>query len=337
VKAVGESCAAPIATGVVDRFSPSCTVVVCTRNRPIQLSRCLEALANVVYAPFDVLVVDNAPRDRRTREIAATWGVRYVVEPVAGLSRARNCGARTADGEIVAFVDDDALPEPEWLAGLTCEFEDPRVMAVAGQIRALSVETEAEHLCASMGGVMAERRIVDRAVPRWFELANFGGLGNGGNMAFRRRVFEMWPGFDERLGRGAPLDGGEEHYAFFNLIDRGYRVVYTPRAVVRHPYPPTLEDLRARHLQGLAAATGYLALLFIEHPRYRRAVVTYVAEWLRGTRRAWRGPVAAPRARLVSRWRTLAAWLRGPVLYVRSRERGSGALTRRRVRLAVGR
>jgi cellulose synthase/poly-beta-1,6-N-acetylglucosamine synthase-like glycosyltransferase len=71
------------------------------------------------------------------------WGVRYVVEPLVGLSRARNRGARACDSEIVAFLDDDALPEPEWLSGLLREFEDPLVMAVTGRILPLSVETKA--------------------------------------------------------------------------------------------------------------------------------------------------------------------------------------------------
>ena len=46
-----------------------------------------------------------------------------------------------------------------------------------------------------------ERRAVDRQEPAWFEMANFGGVGDGGNMAFRRRAFDIWPGFHERLGR----------------------------------------------------------------------------------------------------------------------------------------
>lgn len=303
-------------------FVPSCSVVVCTRNRPVELARCLAALAQVRYPRFDVLVVDNAPSDARAHEIALRWGASYVVEPVAGLSRARNRGASISDAEIIAFVDDDALPEPAWLSALACEFRDPTVMAVTGQIYALRIETEAERLAAATGGPAAggyERRVVDRHRPAWFELANFGGIGNGGNMAFRRRVFAVWPGFDERLGRGAPLDGGEEHYAFFALIDRGYRVVYTPRAVVRHPYPQTLAELRARHLKGLSASSAYIVLLFVEQPRYRRTVLKYLLEWLRGTRRSWRGPTASQRPRIVSRWRTLTAWFYGPVLYVAAR------------------
>jgi cellulose synthase/poly-beta-1,6-N-acetylglucosamine synthase-like glycosyltransferase len=222
----------------------------------------------------------------------------------------------------VAFLDDDAIPEPDWLAALARVFEDPLVFAATGRILPSRRETETPCLCASLGGFDggAEERVVDCLNPIWFELANFGGIGDGGNMAFRRRAFEVWPGFDERLGRGTPLHGAEEHYAFFALIDRGYRVVYTPQAVVAHPYPYRLQDLQARHLKDLTAAAGYMTFLFFEEPRYRYRILKYLGEWLRGDTRAWRGAVVTyPRPRIVPRWRMALAWLSGPLRYAQVR------------------
>jgi cellulose synthase/poly-beta-1,6-N-acetylglucosamine synthase-like glycosyltransferase len=304
-------------------FAPSCSVVICTRDRPEKLEQCLEAVARLNYPRVDVLVVDNAPSDSRTRQLAARWGVRYLVEPVAGLSRARNCGARACDTEVIAFLDDDAIPEPEWLSALAAEFQEPLVMAVTGRTLPLSIETDAERLFARLGGFESggeERLAVDRQSPFWFERANFGGIGNGGNMAFRRRAFDLWPGFEERLGRGAIVFAGEEDHAFFTLIDRGYRVVYTPHAVARHPVPRTMPELRAFLLRNLSAATAYMTFLFVEEPRYRWAVIRYVAEALRGKRRAWRPPLPGtqPYPRVIPRWRALLAYLSGPALYVRS-------------------
>ena len=305
-----------------DACLPSCTVVICTRNRPTHLDRCLKAVVRLVYSYFEVLVVDNAPRDVGTREVAAQWGVRYIIEPVPGLSRARNRGARACGTEIVAYLDDDELPDPEWLSALACEFKDPKVMAVTGRILPLRIETEAERLCASIDSAHAsggeEPQVVNCQSAAWFERASFGGVGNGGNMAFRRCAFSIWRGFDERLGRGTILSGGEEHYAFFSLIDSGYHVVYTPRAVVRHPYPCTMEELRARHLKAFAASAGYMTFLFFEEPRYQLAIIRYIVEWLLGTRRTWRPQVPGSRPRLVPRWRALLALLSGPWLYARS-------------------
>src|SRR5947207_1645838 len=112
---------------------PTCTVVVCTHDRPVPLARCLDGLKRLTYPRFKILVVDNGPSTAEARKIAARFGVRYVIEPVPGLSRARNRGARSCETEIVAFIDDDAVPEPDWLTKLISEFEDPRVMVVTGR------------------------------------------------------------------------------------------------------------------------------------------------------------------------------------------------------------
>ena len=201
-----------------------CTVVICTRNRAQHLQRCLEAVNRADYPYFDVLVVNNAPSDKLAEEVALRSGANYILEPVAGLSRARNRGARTTNADIVVFLDDDAVPGPEWLGNLVSEFYDPLVMAVVGGRRPLKVETETEHLCARLerkGAHALSRRVVDCQTPAWFELANFGGLGDGGNMAFRRKIFELWRGFDERLGRGVSLHGSERALCLFLFNQAG--------------------------------------------------------------------------------------------------------------------
>lgn len=285
------------------------------------LDRCLAAVTKLDYDWFDVLVVDNAPSDDRTREVAARWGVGYLVEAVPGLSRARNRGAQVCKSEIVAYIDDDAVPERNWLTALLREFRDPRVMAVTGQACALRVNTEAERLFAAMGGFDhgAERMVVDRTAGRWFELANFGGLGDGYNMAFRRRVFDSWPGFHESLGRGAALGAGEEHYAFFSLIDRGHVVVYAPAAVIRHPYPATVDELWSRYFDQLTQSTAYLSFVFIEQPHYRWAIVKFIAEAILGKRRTWRHQPAQSTVRLPQLSKRLYAYLQGPIRYLQSR------------------
>lgn len=313
-----------VSAGQAREFTPTCSVVVCTRDRPALLDRCLDALSRVVYPSVEVLVVDNAPTDGRTRDVANRHGVRYVVEPVPGLSRARNRGARACTSEVIAFVDDDALPERDWVGGLAREFEDPTVMAAAGRILPLSRETEAERLFGSLGGSGPhgeERMAIDRQTRSWFQLAALGGIGIGANMAVRSSAFELWPGFDERLGRGGILKVAEDHFAFFTLIDRGYRVVYTPHAVVRHPDPRTMEALRQRFLSDLAGGTGYLTLLFFEARAHRRSILRYAAEGLVGTRRSWRGQMMKGQE-IVPRWRWLLAILTGPWLFLRAQLAG---------------
>ncbi len=301
--------------------SPSCTVVICTRDRPELLDRCLDAVMRLHYPRFNVLVVDNAPTTTDSRDVSKRWNVRYVLEPTPGLSRARNRGARSTGTEIVAYLDDDSVPEIDWLTCLAPAFTTPTVMAAAGRILPI-IEGSGNGRPARWRGSLdrgSAQRAVTRAHPLWFELANFGGLGSGGNMAFRRDAFEVWPGFDERLGLGAPIPCGEDYHAFFSLIERGYEVLYVPDAVVRHPDRPDIERRRAQHVTDVAASAGYVTLLLVEKPAYRRRLIRYVIEWLVGTPRPWRAPVEAPSLHAVPRWQFALARLSGVLLYVRCR------------------
>jgi cellulose synthase/poly-beta-1,6-N-acetylglucosamine synthase-like glycosyltransferase len=306
-------------------FAPSCSVVVCTRLRPAQLDECLAAVSRQCHPGFDVLVVDNTPGDARTRQVALRWGARYEVEPTPGLSRARNLAARLSWSEVIAYLDDDSIPEPAWLAKIAAEFADPAVMAAVGRVLPTAGRTAVDELFARTGTDGGdERRVIDRENPAWFEIANFGGLGIGANMALRRSAFSFWPGFDVRLGRGAPLHGAEEHYAFFSLIERGYRVAYTPHAVVHHPYPGTMAELRTRHLSDFAAVAAYLAFLLAEQPSHRRRTLKYILEGLVGRPRPLRTAaglrgVSETRLRIAPRWREAAAGVAGLVMYARSR------------------
>jgi len=266
--------------------------------------------------------VDNAPADERTKEVANRFSAGYVVEPVIGLSRARNLGARVSTGEIIAYLDDDCTPEPEWLNALVREFEDERVMAVAGQ----TLVKEGVGWKAPPGLLIGlncggtEHFVVDRQTPLWFEITNFGGIGIGCNMAFRRRALEEETVFDPRLGRGAYLYGSEEHHAFFKLVNRGWSVVYTPQAVVHHACIEFFADPGTYHRKTLASVAGYATLLFLEEPFFRAGLLKYVTRSLNGGP-PWREPKAKMPAHVSSRWHKLLACFHGPFLYALTRLR----------------
>lgn len=96
------------------------TVVICTRNRPALLRRCLSAVARLYPAPTQVIVVDNSPQgDPATEKVVREFGARYTREPKAGLSHARRRGLDECETDDVAFLDDDAIPLPNWLPSST--------------------------------------------------------------------------------------------------------------------------------------------------------------------------------------------------------------------------
>jgi len=118
-----------------DRERLSVSVVIITRNRSAMLERCLDALLAMGRSPEEILVVDNASTDS-TRDVVmrfqAAGPVRYVHEPVPGVSRARNAGCRAASGDIIAFIDDDAIPTEGWLENIENAFVKSDSIGIVG-------------------------------------------------------------------------------------------------------------------------------------------------------------------------------------------------------------
>jgi hypothetical protein len=160
------------------------------------------------------------------------------------------------------------------LCTLAAEFSDPAVTTVTGLIYPMNTNPyggKEQYLRRR-----SERRVFDSNVDNWFALANFGGIGDAANMAFRRKAFDVWPGFNERLGLGTLIRGCAEHNAFFELIKRGHRIVFTPAAVVHHPFPETLVDARRRSGRDLEAAFAYITYLFFEESHYRGQLISFL-------------------------------------------------------------
>lgn len=265
------------------------TVVICTRNRPAFLRKCLEAVTAQNRLADEILVVDNTQGDAETEAVAREFCARYVAEPIAGLSYARNRGLAEATGDIVAYIDDDAVAYEDWLGRLLEPFEDQQVAAVTGKIvtPGAPVDTSTQN-----------PRVVNDKTPYWFEIATFGGLGRGGNMALRRSSCAGWTAFDERLGRGAPFHIAEENYAFASLLTLGYTAVYVPSAVVTHPLRtrPSVE-VQARN------SLSYWLLLFSEFPARRYELVRFLYRRLRRKPLEWPRDSQDPGDIVASGWR----------------------------------
>lgn len=302
---------------------PDTTVVVCTRDRPVQLEACLDALTAQCYSHFEVLVVDNGASEAVT-DICRARGVACIREPIPGLTRARNLGARAARSEIVAYIDDDATAEPGWLAALAREFADPAVAAVAGRTRYM--KAVADSLCMTADEALDEpgprpHLVFDRGTQGWFALACFGRIGDGNTMAFRRQLLVESVRFDERLGRGRLLDSGDEHVAFMSLISDGYRVVHAPDAVVRHPMTADPVLRRAKRVRDLRASVAYMLFLWQQFPGHRADIARFLARALR--KRVVRAAGPVPITTGLSAAQILAAAWSGIRIYMKARREWS--------------
>lgn len=234
------------------------TVAVCTRERPADLRRALAALERLDPRPLEILVIDNAPRSSDTRDLVAGFtGVRYVCEPRRGLDCARNRALREARGDIVAFTDDDAAPEPAWLAALVRAFDDPRVWCATGLTLPLELETDAQEWFERYSSFSRgfRRRVFEGAS---HDGLSVGSIGAGANMAVRRDVLTALGGFDEALDAGTPTHSGGDHELFGRILAAGYNIVYEPTAVGWHRHRRTWPELRDT-LRGYG--TGVFALM----------------------------------------------------------------------------
>lgn len=286
--------------------TPTAAIVICTRHRPELLRNCLRGVSRLDARPDEVIVVDNTSGDQETEYAAHEFGARYIVEPFTGLSRARNRGLKESKSEIVAYVDDDAVPDPHWLQRILEPFADSRVAIVTG--KTITFEARADNLQNSIRTLSKENSL-------WFETATFGGMGIGANMALRKGVSSDWKGFDERLGRGAPfIQGSEEAYAIAGLVSLGFTAVHTEAAIVSHPWKAMNVEEEASN------AIAYWWLLFFESPGHRMELINFLLTRLRHKPVAWRRkPILGPV--ITSGWKVrIKAALTGTMLYLRLRK-----------------
>lgn len=236
---------------------PSWTVVVCTRDRPELVRRCIESLLPECDASGEIVVVDNAPSTDATARITERYNVKYVREPAAGLNRARAAGARAASGDILIYTDDDTIAAPGWVRALVSEFEGARVGAVTGLTMPLEMETEAQELFERYGGFVKgfTRRVFDVTA---ISPAGAGAAGSGASMAFRRELVISRGLFDAELDLGTATITGGDTYALYRVLAAGYRVVYTPDALNWHQHRREHDEL---HRTMTGYGTGLYAFL----------------------------------------------------------------------------
>ena len=249
------------------------SVAVCTHERPTDLARCLKALGSSTGRPCEILVIDNAPSSTATRTVVEQFPeVRYHCEPRTGLSHARNAALSIATGDIVAFIDDDVIPHPEWTVAICRCFDDPNVMVATGLVLPAQLETPAQRIFEQSFQFFHQgyrRRYFDstyfaavksKGVPVW-------SIGAGANMAMRRSAFDLGYRFDTRLGPGIFGGCGEDSELWYRLLADGWSCLYEPSACVFHYHRRELPALRRLVHQYMK---GHVAALLLQFARYRQ-------------------------------------------------------------------
>lgn len=213
------------------------SVIVCTYSleRWSQLQQSLDGVRAQLVQPVEtVLVVDHAPDLLELARARFPWAVVVANAGERGLSDGRNTGLQHVTGEIVAFLDDDAVPERDWLARLLAPYADPSVLAVGGRALARWEGTRPSWFPSEFDWVVGCTYTGSRL--------DAGPVRNllGANMSFRTAILRSLTGFDATLGRVGTVPLGCEETEMCLRVQAAFpdgQIWYEPAAVVHHSVP----------------------------------------------------------------------------------------------------
>lgn len=216
------------------------------------------------------MVVDNAPdgRDTQTMIVERYPVVRYIFEPTPGLNFARNRALEESRQDIIAFMDDDAIADPNWIRRIVEVFSANQSVAVCtGRVKPFRLETEAQRLFEAQGGF--DRGTVRIRMPQDASLRKMHGfkvpliawsiaIGVGASLAVRKTALATIGNFDTALDLGAALPGGGDVDFIWRTLDSGLDVIYEPEAIVMHEHRRQIEEVQAQIIGHRRAEIAFL-------------------------------------------------------------------------------
>jgi GT2 family glycosyltransferase len=197
---------------------PRVSVLICTYNGARTLPDTCAAVAALEYPDLEVIVVDDGSTDD-SAAIAERHGFQVISTDNHGLSSARNTALAAATGEIVVYLDDDAMPDPQWITYLAHTFQRTDYVAVGGPNLPVPGDGAVADAVAAAPGNPIHVLLTDR------EAEHIPGC----NAAFRADALRSVGGFDARF-----RTAGDDVDVCWRLQDRGWRIGFTPAAVVWH-------------------------------------------------------------------------------------------------------
>lgn len=238
------------------------SIVLATRDRRESLAATLSALDALRTPPaftWEVIIADNGSTDGTADLVTGgarhRFPLRRITEPRRGKSRALNAAIRAAAGEVIAFLDDDVRPAPDWLERIFRPLAEHGADAVTGTVR------------LAPGRLRPWMSATHRA---WLAETTPGGDGVGANLAIRRQTLAVVPRFDPELGPGA-LGLREDTLFLAQLRAARLRVVAAPEAVAEHHFDETRLDRAAwlRHAAAQGRSEAYVAWHWDHSPDHR--------------------------------------------------------------------
>ncbi|MEF3273693.1 MAG: glycosyltransferase [Chloroflexus sp.] len=232
-------------------------VVISTYRRGTAIDATIRSLRQSSYPHFTLWVLDQSEDDSTEQCVlphaAEDQRIRYLRQPVRGISATRNTGAALGSAPYILFTNDDCVLDPNWINGLVEELADERVWLAFGAVYPGSPSPNGYNLVL---GTRDGARQVFRH--NRFNLA----FGHGHNMGVRRAIFEHLGGFDELIGAGAPLGAWEERDLGYRVLKAGGWIVFTPRAIAYHHHWQNWHSAR-RSFRAYGIGVGAVAAKYL--------------------------------------------------------------------------
>ncbi len=268
---------------------PFISVIIPTCDRPQTLVDAIAAILANDYPPthYEVIVVDQGADDKTKNAVQKHYGqnekVIYLHTPVKCCSSARNLGMQQAKGDILAFTDDDATVDKNWLAAYAAVFTSPintggddstiayaggRIIPVYQDNRPTWLPPQREYLLPAfdLGGEL--RPFPENSQPI------------GVNLAIRRAILEEFGGFDKRLGlkndAEIPYITGEDTLLGQQVRQAGYTVYYQPAAIVCHPVTPQRSTRRFFLRRNFREGVTFLAVENVRHQLSKKELNNHI-------------------------------------------------------------
>ena len=237
------------------------SVVIVSRERPDALERCLTGISQLDYPDLEVVVVACPAGMTRIRTRFDARRIKTVPFDTPNISEARNLGIAAAAGEVIAFIDDDAVPEPLWLRHLMAAFNDPEVMAAGGFVvgrNGISLQWGARSV--DHAGHTAPINVADGAITILHPTAQRAIKTEGTNMAVRRDVLASFGGFDPAFRFYM-----DETDLNLRLAREGLATAIVPKARVHHGFAPSIRRRADRTPRDLTEIGASYAVFLRKH------------------------------------------------------------------------
>lgn len=273
--------------------TPLISVILCTYNRDKYIYNVLRSVAenDLPHDQYEIVLVNNNSTDHTEQECQRFQAdypdirFRYCVETNQGLSHARNRGIRESQGDLLAYVDDDATVNREYLRTYADFFAaTPDAVAAGGPILP-RYETEEPSWMSHYTRQLITGKLYLGDKPRPFARGAYPG---GGNSCYRKSVFDTIGLFNVALGRkGNSLIGAEEKDLYDKMTTRGMRFYYLPTAILYHIIPPQklTQDYFDRLTHGIGVSERYRTQQ-ISKKKYRKRLLLEAYKWC-GTLALW--------------------------------------------------